>query len=185
MVVTSRVTVVLLISGSTRSASTNSAALRTVQAIAPKGVETTWYEGLTELPAFSPDDDGTGHPSVVALREQLSRADAVLLCTPEYAGTLPGSFKNLLDWTVGTGDFYEKPTAFLNVAAPGRGEGAAATLVTVLGYIGAVVDPDICARLPVARAAVGQDGLVDTAEFRSGAIEALDRLVEHAARSSV
>ncbi|WP_306796085.1 NAD(P)H-dependent oxidoreductase [Nocardia sp. XZ_19_369] len=26
---------------------------------------------------------------------------SVLFCTPEYAGTLPGSLKNLLDWTVG------------------------------------------------------------------------------------
>ncbi|WP_432420968.1 substrate-binding domain-containing protein, partial [Nocardia brasiliensis] len=45
------VTVVLLISGSTRSASTNSAALRTVQAIAPAEIETRWYDGLAELPA--------------------------------------------------------------------------------------------------------------------------------------
>jgi NAD(P)H-dependent FMN reductase len=177
------VTVVLLISGSTRSASTNSAALRTVRAIAPDGIETLWYDGLTELPAFSPDDDGTGHPSVVALREQLSRADAVLLCTPEYAGTLPGSFKNLLDWTVGTGDLYEKPAAFLNVAAQGRGEGAAATLTTVLGYVGADVDPAACARLPVARDAVGPDGLVTTIEFRTGALEVLTRLVQHTART--
>ncbi|MGY2031664.1 NADPH-dependent FMN reductase [Nocardia gipuzkoensis] len=77
-------TVVLLISGSTRAASTNSAALRTVSAIAPDGVETRWYDGLAELPAFNPDDDGTTHPSVVGLREQLSRADAVLLAAAEF-----------------------------------------------------------------------------------------------------
>ncbi|WP_330250590.1 NAD(P)H-dependent oxidoreductase [Nocardia sp. NBC_00565] len=173
-------TAVLLISGSTRSASTNTAALRTVAAIAPEGIETFWYQGLAELPAFSPDDDGTGHPSVVALHEHISRADAVLLCTPEYAGTLPGSFKNLLDWTVGTADLYEKPTAFLNVAAQGRGEGAAATLTTVLGYVGAIVDPATCARLPVARDAVDATGLVTTPEFRTGALQALHRLVRQA-----
>ncbi|MGY4101024.1 NADPH-dependent FMN reductase [Nocardia sp. R16R-3T] len=173
-------TAVLLISGSTRSASTNTAALRTVAAIAPEGVETFWYDRLSELPAFSPDDDGTGHPSVVALRECMSRADAVLLCTPEYAGTLPGSFKNLLDWTVGTADLYEKPTAFLNVAAHGRGEGASATLTTVLGYVGAIVDPAGCAHLPVARAAVAANGLVATPGFRTGALAALDLLVRRA-----
>jgi chromate reductase, NAD(P)H dehydrogenase (quinone) len=172
------VTVVLLISGSTRSASTNTAALRTVATLAPEGVETLWYGGLAKLPAFNPDDDGTAHPSVVALREQISRADAVLLCTPEYAGSLPGSFKNLLDWTVGTADLYEKPTAFINVAALGRGEGAAATLTTVLGYVGADVDPEACARLPVSRDAIDPDGLVSNAEFRTGALEALNRLVE-------
>ncbi|KIA62691.1 NADPH-dependent FMN reductase [Nocardia vulneris] len=170
-------TVVLLISGSTRSASTNSAALRTVQAIAPADIETRWYDRLAELPAFNPDDDGTGHPSVLALREALSAADAVLFCTPEYAGTLPGSLKNLLDWTVGTADLYEKPTAWLTVAVPGRGEGATATLAGVLGYVGATVDPGVPARLPVLRDDLGTDGLVATAEFRTGAGELLRRLV--------
>uniref|UniRef100_UPI002457456B NADPH-dependent FMN reductase n=1 Tax=Nocardia abscessus TaxID=120957 RepID=UPI002457456B len=135
-------TVVLLISGSTRAASTNSAALRTVSAIAPDGVETRWYDGLAELPAFNPDDDGSTHSSVLALREQLSRADAVLWCTPEYAGTLPGSLKNLLDWTVGTGDLYRKPVSWITVAPAGRGDGATATLRSVLGFVGADVDPD-------------------------------------------
>lgn len=41
-------------------------------------------------------------------------ADAVLFCTPEYAGALPGSFKNLLDWTVGGGETYGKPAAWIN-----------------------------------------------------------------------
>jgi chromate reductase, NAD(P)H dehydrogenase (quinone) len=170
------VTVVLLISGSTRSASTNSAALRTVAALAPDGIETPSYDLLADMPAFNPDDDGVAHPSVVALHEHISRADAVLFCTPEYAGTLPGSFKNLLDWTVGTADLHEKPAAFLNVAAPGRGEGAVATLTAVLGYVGAQIEPDACARLPVARDAVGPDGLVGGVEFRTGALDALTRL---------
>jgi NAD(P)H-dependent FMN reductase len=169
-------TVVLLISGSTRSASTNTAALRTVAALAPADTEIIWYDGLVALPAFNPDDDGSAHSSVVALHQQISDADAVLFCTPEYAGTLPGSFKNLLDWTVGTADLYEKPTAFLNVAALGRGDGAAATLVTVLGYVGAQVEPDACARLPVSRDDIGPDGLVTNVEFRTGALDALTRL---------
>jgi NAD(P)H-dependent FMN reductase len=168
-------TVVLLISGSTRSASTNTAALRTVAALAPAGVETPFYDGLADLPAFNPDDE-TAHPSVVTLHEQISGADAVLLCTPEYAGTLPGSFKNLLDWTVGSADLYEKPTALLNVAAPGRGDGAVATLIAVLGYVGAQLETDACVRLPVSRDGVGPDGLVTSVEFRSGALDALTRL---------
>ncbi|MBF6334279.1 NAD(P)H-dependent oxidoreductase [Nocardia abscessus] len=176
-------TVVLLISGSTRAASTNSAALRTVAAIAQEGVETRWYDGLAELPAFNPDDDGTTHSSVVALREQLSRADAVLLCTPEYAGTLPGSLKNLLDWTVGTGDLHRKPVSWLTVAPAGRGDGATATLRSVLGYVGADIDPDVGARVPVLRDDVGPDGLIAAAEFRSGASAVLRALVRHAERA--
>lgn len=177
-------TVVLLISGSTRAASTNSAALRTVSAIAPDAVRTRWYDDLVALPAFNPDDDGSAHPSVLTLREQISEADAVLFCTPEYAGTLPGSLKNLLDWTVGTGDLYEKPVAWITVAPLGRGDGAAATLRSVLGYVGADIHLEACGRLPVLREDVGPDGLVVATEFRSGALDVLHRLVRHAQRAT-
>src|SRR5512144_1382318 len=124
----------LLVSGSTRFGSTNGAALRTAREIL--GEESAvLYEGLAELPAFNPDDDHDPLPeAVVALRAQIAGADAVVFCTPEYAGTLPGSFKNLLDWTVGGAEMYGKPATWINVAAPGRGLGADATLATVLGY---------------------------------------------------
>jgi NAD(P)H-dependent FMN reductase len=115
---------VLLISGSTRTGSTNTAALLTAAALAPRAVTTVLYQGLATLPAFNPDHDGDLLPEAVAeLRREIGGADAVLLCTPEYAGTLPGSFKNLLDWTVGGADLYGKPVAWINVAAANRGHG--------------------------------------------------------------
>ena len=49
---------ILLISGSTRRGSGNTAALRTVQAMAPEGITAEIYPGLALLPAFSPDEDG-------------------------------------------------------------------------------------------------------------------------------
>jgi len=66
----------------------------------------------------------------------IASADAVLFCTPEYAGTLPGSLKNLLDWTVGGTELTDKPVAWVKVAADQRrGEGAHSTLATALGYV--------------------------------------------------
>src|ERR1700735_5622116 len=91
---------ILLISGSTRSGSGNTAALRTVQAVAPAWIRADMYSGLTSLPAFSPDEDEYPPGPAAELRERIAAADALLFCTPEYAGTLPGSLKNLLDWTV-------------------------------------------------------------------------------------
>ena len=41
----------------------------------------------------------------------------MLFCAPEYAGLMPGSLKNLLDWTVGGVEMNGKPTASINVAA--------------------------------------------------------------------
>src|SRR6266566_5381115 len=78
-------------------------------------------------------------------------------CTPEYAGSLPGSFKNLLDWTVGGGEMYGKPVAWINVAAECRGMGAPDALASVLGYLGATVIETACRRIPVARTAIGPD----------------------------
>ena len=60
---------VLLISGSLRHGSTNTALLDTARACAPAGVETVFYEHLAALPHFNPDDDVEPlHPAVAALR---------------------------------------------------------------------------------------------------------------------
>ncbi|TXN31122.1 NADPH-dependent FMN reductase [Lacisediminihabitans profunda] len=152
----------LLVSGSTRQSSTNNAALATIRELAPPGSSATLYGGLSALPAFNPDDDHDPVPAAVAtLREQIGLADAVLFSTPEYAGTLPGSFKNLLDWTVGSEVVSGKPVAWINVAAPGRGHGALATLALVLGYIDARVLDGACIDLPLARDTI-VSGIVST-----------------------
>src|SRR6185437_7889341 len=75
--------------------------------------------------------------------------------------------RNLLDWTVGGGQLYGKPVAWVNVAAEGRGEGAQATLTMVLGYVGAEPAEAACRRLPVARGWVGPDGTVSDPGFRA------------------
>jgi NAD(P)H-dependent FMN reductase len=101
----------------------------------------------------------------------------VLFCTPEYAGTLPGSFKNLLDWTVGATVLTDKPVAWVNVAADSRrGGGAHATLATVLGYVQARIVEEACRSVPVARDAVGADGLVADPAVRASVVEVLEVL---------
>ncbi|MGE5285598.1 MAG: NADPH-dependent FMN reductase [Micromonosporaceae bacterium] len=171
---------ILLVSGSTRGGSTNTAALATMAAVAPGQVTAVLYEGLPGLPAFNPDNDGERVPSGVAdLRRQIAAAEAVLFCTPEYAGSLPGSFKNLLDWTVGGGEMYGKPVAWINVAAEGRGTGAQDALATVLGYLGATVVAPACRRIPVARAAIGPDGMVSDPRFQAGVAEVWQALLSH------
>jgi NAD(P)H-dependent FMN reductase len=169
---------ILLISGSTRAASTNSALVRTAASSAPEGMTGVVYEGLAALPPFNPDDDQDPLPAPVAeLHAAIAAADAVLFCTPEYAGTLPGSFKNLLDWTVGGTVLTDKPVAWVNAAADGRrGGGAHATLATVLGYVQARVVEDACRHVPVPRDAVGADGRIADAGTRAGIRDALAAL---------
>ena len=168
---------ILLISGSTRDGSTNTAALRAVAETAPDWVTAELYGGLSALPAFNPDHDGADLPPAAAgLRQEIAAADAVMFCTPEYAGTLPGSFKNLLDWTVGGGELDGKPVAWLNVANQGRGGGAQATLETVLGYVGARVVEQACRRLPVARDWISAGGVIADPGFRAEVADAVAAL---------
>ncbi|NBE56181.1 NADPH-dependent FMN reductase [Streptomyces boluensis] len=173
---------ILLLSGSVRSGSSNEAVLRTAQAVAPHArVETVLYAGLGGLPHFNPDDDTDPLPPPVAeLRAALAAADGVLVCTPEYAGTLPGAFKNLLDWTVGGTGFADKPAAWVNAAAPGRGEGASATLRTVLHYTGAAVVEPACVRVTVNRETSTPDGTLDDDAVRGQLTEVLGLLAKAA-----
>jgi NAD(P)H-dependent FMN reductase len=174
------VATVLLISGSTRAASSNSGLLRTAVVAAPPGVRAVLYDGLAALPHFNPDDDRAPLPGPVEqLRGAIAAADALLFCTPEYAGTLPGSMKNLLDWTVGGTEMSDKPVAWVNAAADGhRGAGAQATLATVLGYVQTSVVEKACRHVPVLPGAVGEDGLIADQGTRAAIAEVLLTLVE-------
>ncbi|HVX82644.1 MAG TPA: NADPH-dependent FMN reductase [Devosiaceae bacterium] len=107
----------LTISGSLRTASSNTALLEAVARLAPPGVEIVSYLGLGELPHFNPDLEAAGPPpSVLALRAEVGAADGVLFSSPEYAHGIAGSFKNGLDWLVGSLEFPGKPVAILNAA---------------------------------------------------------------------
>ena len=177
---------ILLISGSTRAASTNTAVLRTLLHRAPRRARL--YEGLADLPAFNPDHDpGDPHgpdrdllPAPVAgLRAALAASSAVVFCTPEYAGALPGALKNLLDWTVGGAEMPGLAVGWINVAsvaAPTGGAAAHAELRTVLGYVGAHVVDAACRRVPLARGDITADGLVADPRLDAAMSAVLDAL---------
>ena len=178
-------TLILLVSGSGRDGSTNAAVLRTAAALAEPGVQTLRFGGIGQLPLFNPDADREGvvvDARVAEMRAELSRVDALLICTPEYAGALPAALKNLLEWTIGDGGTYDKPVAWINAAGPASPTGAAdahASLRKVLGYAGADIVESACARVPVTREMVGVDDLIADRAARSGIAAAVQRLVEH------
>jgi chromate reductase, NAD(P)H dehydrogenase (quinone) len=179
-------TTLLLISGSLRAGSTNTAVLRTASEVAGEEVETILYGGMAELPHFNPDDDREGEPlhaAVAELRAQIAAADALLICTPEYAGALPGALKNLLEWTVGDGGTYRKPIAWINAsgpAAPSGGADAHDSLRKVLGYVHADIVEAACVRISLTRDAVGLDGTIGDPAAREEIAEAVAALVRHA-----
>ena len=169
----------LLISGSLRQASASTALLRTARLFAPDGVTCTTYGGLGRLPAFNPDDDHPPlDPEVEALRDAIHQSDAIIFSTPEYAGALPGSLKNMLDWTIGDdqpGSIYEKPVAWLNVSPRGA-EGAHRELRAVLGYAHARIVESACVHIPLTTAMVSSEGVIADAKALSALTDALESL---------
>jgi chromate reductase len=178
----------LLVSGSVRDGSTNTAVLRTVREIAPPDVEAVLFDGILGLPHFNPDDDAEGAqvPDAVAqMRTEMHRADAVLVCTPEYAGAMPAVLKNLLEWTIGDASTYGKPVAWINAsspAAPTGGADAHESLEKVLRYAHADIVGDACIRIELTRRQVGESGLVEDEAARRAIAAALSRLVAHVSR---
>jgi NAD(P)H-dependent FMN reductase len=167
---------ILCVSGSLRARSTTSAVLRTAVAVAPAGIAPVLYDGLGDLPHFNQDDDvEPRHPAVAELRARLRAADALLCSTPEYAGALPGSFKNLLDWLIGDGEagsIYEKPVGWLN-ASPRGATLAHDSLRTVLGYAHATIVEAACIAVPVTAPMVDDDGTVHDPGVRAQIAAAL------------
>ena len=91
---------ILAIVGSTRSRSYNRMLLHAALEVAPEGasLETA---SIKDIPLYDGDvEEGSGVPEVVqALKDRIARAGGVLLVTPEYNNSIPGVFKNAIDWT--------------------------------------------------------------------------------------
>ena len=132
---------VLAVCGSLQRKSGNLELLRIAAAGAPEGVEFLLFDGVRRLPLFNPDLDGDDAPAAVRdWREVLVACDAVLIASPEYGHSLSGALKNAIDWTIPSGELYNKPVAFTAaVAAPERGRLGLQALRTTLLAVGAVI----------------------------------------------
>jgi chromate reductase len=88
---------ILGFSGSFRRASWNSGLLRAAQTLAPEGMHITIAD-YSDLPFFSQDLEATPPQAALTLRDQIQGADGLLFAIPEYNYSLPGGFKNMIDW---------------------------------------------------------------------------------------
>jgi len=91
-------TKVLGISGSLRRGSYNSALLRAATKLMPEDA-TLEVASIRGIPLYDGDVEAQGMPAAVTqLKEAIVAADGVLLVTPEYNNSIPGVFKNTIDW---------------------------------------------------------------------------------------
>jgi chromate reductase len=173
---------VLGISGSLRSGSYNARLLRAAAQVLPPEAGLELWQGLASVPPYNEDEEGLATPRPVSeLRRTVAEADAVLIATPEYNGSVPGQLKNALDWLsrpVGDSALHNKPVAVIGASTGMFGAvWAQAELRKVLSTIGArVVD----AELPVARAgeAFGPNERLADEDLQDQLESLLDQLVQ-------
>jgi NAD(P)H-dependent FMN reductase len=113
-------TKVLVLLGSLRAASINRQLAELAVETAPEGVALQLFDRLGEVPFYNEDidNDDVAEP-VVALRAAAADADAALVITPEYNGSIPGVLKNAIDWLsrpFGNGALKGKPVAVVGAA---------------------------------------------------------------------
>ena len=87
---------ILLISGSLRAKSINTALLRTFAEELADQATVAWAD--INLPLFNEDIEADFPASAEALRQQILDADAIVIASPEYNRAMTGGLKNALDW---------------------------------------------------------------------------------------
>ena len=121
---------ILAIAGSYREHSYNKRLLR----IAADGARNADAEvTLVDLrdfpmPIYNADDvEQSGfNENALRLQDVLNAHDGLLICSPEYNGSIPGGFKNVIDWTSRANDKYKMyevfkgKTAAIMTASPGQ-----------------------------------------------------------------
>jgi chromate reductase len=162
---------VLGISGSLRAGSYNTQLLRVAQELLPDGAELELYDGLRDLPPYDQDVEDEGAPAAVRdLRERIDAAEALLIATPEYNGSVPGVLKNAVDWASrprGEAALRNKPVAVIGASTGAfGGVWAQADLRKVLGIAGArVVEGEVT--IPHAQERFTADGRLADVEYRA------------------
>jgi chromate reductase len=129
---------IVMISGSLRTASTNSAVVQAAADLANTHSDIdVEIASVRDLPLFDEDLEAQGDPEhVLALKRVVDSADVLLICTPEYSASVPGGLKNALDWLsrpYGESVLTGKPVATISASPSSFGASwAQAHLRTVL-----------------------------------------------------
>ncbi|MDE0139765.1 MAG: NAD(P)H-dependent oxidoreductase [bacterium] len=128
---------ILAIPGSLRRASYNTMLLEAARRLAPSPIEVDVFDGAGQIPLFNQDSEGDLTPgAVLELRARIRAADAILIASPEYNGSITGVLKNLIDWAsrpYGHSAFEGKPVSVVG-ASPSR-FGALRSQETTIGVL--------------------------------------------------
>jgi NAD(P)H-dependent FMN reductase len=177
---------ILALVGSLRAGSTNRKLAEAAAKHAPEGVEVVLHEGLGSIPFYNEDIDveGSVPEAATELRTAAAQADALLLVSPEYNGTIPAVLKNAIDWLsrpYGAGALSGKPVAVVGTAF-GQFGGVWAQDETrkSVGIAGAQVIEDAKLSIPSSLTRFAETHPADDAEVAEGLIKVIEQLSQAA-----
>ncbi|MFZ1632318.1 MAG: NADPH-dependent FMN reductase [Chitinophagales bacterium] len=163
---------VLAICGSTRAQSANLLLLQYLQKTAAPYFNINIFTGLDQLQHFNPDLDTDPPPAeILELRRLVEEADGIIICTPEYVFSVPGSLKNALEWFVSTTLLNDKPTAL--ITASSSGDLAHKELKLIMDTLGARSNDDTILLIKSIKSKMSTNGEISNTEL----IEQLKRVV--------
>jgi chromate reductase, NAD(P)H dehydrogenase (quinone) len=175
------------ISGSLRRNSYNAALLRAAAQHVPN-TSTLQIESIAEFPLYNYDVEEAAFPNAVTrLKDIVAACDGLLLVTPEYNNSIPGVFKNAIDWLSRPADDADRVFSGLNVAIMGASPGRWGTGNAQLAWLPVIrtleMRPWFQGRLQVtnAGAVFGEHGIVDStittlvADFMQGFTSFVER----------
>jgi len=120
-------TTIIGLSGSLRSGSFNTALLRAAAGLMPDSSQLL-VKTIHDIPLYDGDvEAASGIPAAVReLGDAIANADGLLMATPEYNNSIPGPFKNAIDWLsrIEEGprpNFTCKPVAIIGASPGGFG----------------------------------------------------------------
>ncbi|MGW2639103.1 NAD(P)H-dependent oxidoreductase [Streptomyces sp. NPDC001348] len=173
---------ILALVGSLRAGSHNRQLAEAAVKLAPEGAEVDLFEGLADIPFYNEDIDVEGSvPAAAAkLREAARGADAFLLFSPEYNGTITAVLKNAIDWLsrpYGAGAFGGKPVAVIGTAlGQYGGVWAQDEARKAVGIAGGKVVEDIKLSIPGSANRFAETHPVDDSEVAAQLTEVVARL---------
>lgn len=178
---------ILALVGSLRAGSHNRQLAETAASLAPEGVVIELHEGLDSVPFYNEDIDveGAAPAAATRLREAVAAADALLLVSPEYNGTMPAVLKNAIDWLsrpYGAGALSGKPVAVVGTAfGQYGGVWAHDEARKSVGIAGGVVVEDLALSIPGSVTRFAESHPSDDPEVTAGLREVVDALSARAA----
>ncbi|MFF0200678.1 NAD(P)H-dependent oxidoreductase [Streptomyces sp. NPDC005017] len=177
---------ILALVGSLRAGSHNRQLAEAAVKHAPEGAQVDLFEGLAEIPFYNEDIDVEGSVPAAAqsLREAAGSADALLLFSPEYNGTIPAVLKNAIDWLsrpYGAGALSGKPVAVVGTAfGQYGGVWAQDEARKAVGIAGAKVLDDVKLSIPGSVTRFAETHPSEDAEVVEQLTEVLARVHGHA-----